>query len=420
MEWADLRAGRLDSRTKATGDLRPVRFNTAAPWLMTLAAWLPWREDPADPAHRTQRLDYAPFAAIMWSFFLQEDSISNNEVPICNHILAPHECDEVLKKFEATGFTNEGSSFATLTIAIQTYATQERFGESFLDSSKHLESIDPGPTSPYPEGQYAYARSANVCELSHEFSNSYRPMALFELYTAPRTTVASRFEATMSFMHIVRAIHRAFVKHQADVQDQLDNGGDPEDTPLKETLQGHFANFSRASGMPMVVPAGAYDKTCTRRSALFGVIISWRFFPSFREATMDNYFTTMGESYTEVAPVTLPAPSAAISQVSTGQLATALSVTGPTTEVAIVPFIIPALWEVILDRLFAYTPGNTWMVTFNPHEQRLEGTIAQTFLHCREVCAAFDDYMLRYMARFTMQPVRYMSANETEIEFEQR
>ena len=138
MEWADPHASRLDSRTKATEDLRPVRFNTAEPWLMTLAPWLPWQEDPADPAHRTKLLDYAPFAAIMWSFFLQEDSISKNEVPIlCNHILAPDECYDVLKKFEATSFTHEGSSFATLAIAIQTYATQQRFRESFLDSSKH-------------------------------------------------------------------------------------------------------------------------------------------------------------------------------------------------------------------------------------------------------------------------------------------
>ena len=58
-------------------------------------------------------------------------------------------------------------------------------------------------------------------------------------------------------------------------------------------------------------------------------------------------------------------------------------------------------------------------MTFNPHEQRLKGEVAQAFLHCREVCAAFDDYMLRYMARFTMKPIKYISANEAEIEFEQ-
>ena len=169
MEWADPRAGRLDSRTKAMGDVRPVRFNTAAPWLMTLAPWLPWQEDPADPAHRTKVLDYAPFAAIMWSFFLQEDSISKTEVTIYNYILARDGCCDVLKKFEATGFTHEGSSFATLAIAIQTYATQRRFRESFLDSSKHLESIDPGPTSSHPEDHYAYAyiRPANVCETAN-------------------------------------------------------------------------------------------------------------------------------------------------------------------------------------------------------------------------------------------------------------
>ena len=124
MEWANPSSGRLDVKTKAMGDLRPVRFNTPAPWLMTLAPWLPWQEDPADPAHRTKLLDYTPFAAVMWSFFLQEDTIAANEVSMCQHILAPSECCDVLRIFEANGFTHEGSSLATLAIAIRTYATQ--------------------------------------------------------------------------------------------------------------------------------------------------------------------------------------------------------------------------------------------------------------------------------------------------------
>ena len=175
MEWANPGAGRLDAKTKAIGDLRPVRFNTPALWLMILAPWLPWQEDPANPAHRTKLLDYAPFAAGMWSFFFQEDTVSKNEELRCNHILAPDECYDVLRKCEANGFTHEGSSFATLAIAIQTYATQQQFREPFLDLSKHLESIDPGPTNTHPDDQYAYIRTANVCELLDESSKSYGP-----------------------------------------------------------------------------------------------------------------------------------------------------------------------------------------------------------------------------------------------------
>ena len=70
MEWANPQADSLDPLT-AAGDLRPVRFKSPEPWLMTLAPWLPWQDDPADPARQTKLLDYAPFAAIMWSFFLE-------------------------------------------------------------------------------------------------------------------------------------------------------------------------------------------------------------------------------------------------------------------------------------------------------------------------------------------------------------
>ena len=89
MEWANPQVRQLRPSDEAAGDLRPVRFKSPEPWLMTLAPWLPWQEDPADPARQTKLLDYAPFAAVMWSFFLQEDSIAANEVPMCQHILAP-------------------------------------------------------------------------------------------------------------------------------------------------------------------------------------------------------------------------------------------------------------------------------------------------------------------------------------------
>ena len=79
----------------------------------------------------------------------------------------------------------------------------------------------------------------------------------------------------------------------------------------------------------------------------------------------------------------------------------------------------PPIWGVIIDRLFAYRPGNGWVLSFNPHEQSLEGEAARTFLYCRSTCTAFDHHMLGYMARFTMKPVRYGSGL-CEVEFEQR
>ena len=78
------------------------------------------------------------------------------------------------------------------------------------------------------------------------------------------------------------------------------------------------------------------------------------------------------------------------------------------------------IWEVIIDQLFAHGPGNGWALTFNPHEQHLEGEAAQSFLNCRETCTAFDHYMLGYVSRFTMQPIKYLRAERIEIEFEQR
>ena len=48
-------------------------------------------------------------------------------------------------------------------------------------------------------------------------------------------------------------------------------------------------------------------------------------------------------------------------------------------ETEFMPFNIPLLWDVILDRLFAYTPNNNWVIPYNPHEQTLEGDSVQAF-----------------------------------------
>jgi hypothetical protein len=201
-------------------------------------------------------------------------------------------------------------------------------------------------------------------------------MALLELYAAPQVTLASKFDRIMTFMHVVRMLHRALARHESDVRNRTDRWKPPE--PWQKTLQDLFVDLFRIvglpgmSGMPTLIITGAYEDTCMQNGALFGSVVAWPFFPSSKEAAMARFFTTMGESTTEEAWETLPAPSAARARAPTVQLATALGATGPITEAATMPFIIPARWDIILDHLFAYTPDNDWMVNFNPHEQRLE------------------------------------------------
>ena len=88
------------------------------------------------------------------------------------------------------------------------------------------------------------------------------------------------------------------------------------------------------------------------------------------------------------------------------------------------PFSIPLPWDVIIERLFAYTPDNNWVIPCSPKEQRLEGDSALAFRNCRAACKGFDDHMLRYMERFTMTPIRNIGEGNRrctfEIEFTQR
>ena len=79
------------------------------------------------------------------------------------------------------------------------------------------------------------------------------------------------------------------------------------------------------------------------------------------------------------------------------------------------------IWEIIIDQLLAYRPGNGWALTCNPNEQSLKGEAAQSFLNCRATCTAFDHYMLGQLSRFTMRPIKYLRDPVLfKVEFEQR
>ena len=92
---------------------------------------------------------------------------------------------------------------------------------------------------------------------------------------------------------------------------------------------------------------------------------------------------------------------------------------------AYMPLILPDSWETILNELFRHKPHNGWLVPQMPIDvQQLGGNMAVCFLNCREVCRGFDVYMLAYLGRFTMRPIRALQAPsdslDLSIEFIQR
>ena len=111
------------------------------------------------------------------------------------------------------------------------------------------------------------------------------------------------------------------------------------------------------SGMPTL--AGAHEDTCMQSGALFGSFVAWPFFPSSTAAEMAGFLTARAENTTEEAWGPLPTPSTARERAPTVQLATAQEAAGPMAEAEAMPFILPALWDIILDHLFAYTPTTT-------------------------------------------------------------
>ena len=90
---------------------------------------------------------------------------------------------------------------------------------------------------------------------------------------------------------------------------------------------------------------------------------------------------------------------------------------------AYMPLLLPDFWETILNDLFMHKPHNGWHTVHN-FQQTLCGNMAECFLNCREVRRGFDMYMLAYLGRFTMKPIRALEGPaydlDLSIEFIQR
>ena len=76
---------------------------------------------------------------------------------------------------------------------------------------------------------------------------------------------------------------------------------------------------------------------------------------------------------------------------------------------AYMPILIPDVWETILNYLFMHKPHNGWLISYG-FRQDLCVNMAVCFLNCREVCRGFDIYMLTYLGRFTMRPIKALVA----------
>ena len=325
MEWATTVADRpLATNTAGHGDSRPIRFDSTTPWLMQIAPWLPWEDDPANNA---MLLNYAPWATVVWWFFLQDDAVAMNEDELALMILSPVECEVVLQAFLAAGFAPTGTTFAALTAEIQAFATTKQLNDSKLDSTKHLEKLDPGAARGHPTGEYAHVLTVKIRDMADDSSRSYGPVGLVEFFGAPRLTLAFRYDRTKPFMAMFKSLFRMHTKHDEDMSIRIEDGEDPEDDDIQDSAAMLMAEFFKTSEMPLALitlPKSDFSKPCTQRTMLLKAMIGWRFSPSSQDATLGKYFISVVHSFPELAAIVLPASAAVVAKRLTEQLATAL------------------------------------------------------------------------------------------------
>ena len=120
------------------------------------------------------------------------------------------------------------------------------------------------------------------------------------------------------------------------------------------------------TGMPTLTDA--YDcihEHSSTSDIIYGSLATWPFFPSSRDPELAEFFTTNGEpcpidNWGDVPPLT------SRQQAPSRRLVATQSRPRPITEAEFMPFSIPLPWDVIMNRLFAYTPDNNWVIPCNP------------------------------------------------------
>ena len=201
---------------------------------MTLAPWLPWRDRPGGPdsPNEAPRLcpvcgDHVVLLPRIRRIRLQPLSLREQSGRGVQSCPAPGPVQRSARYIRASGFTHDGSSFVSLSLAIQAYATEHKFPESYLNASRHLQKLKTwdfetsAPPGHRLDGglEYGSTHPPDVCDIADESSNSYGPMGLFELYAGARMTPTSRFHRSMSFMHVMRALHLAFKRYDRDLRE---------------------------------------------------------------------------------------------------------------------------------------------------------------------------------------------------------
>ena len=332
MDWQLAPTGSLVRKTQAYGDARPILFDSAAPYLAELAPWLPWQ---VHPTSNNKILDYAPWAAVMWWFLLQDDAVCTNDVDLHATILKPAACLEVLNAVKSAGFTTQATAYGPLTTDIQAFVTQKRLPETFLQA-KHLELIDPAPVGDQPGAPHEYIVDIKLSTMVDNTSGSYGPLGLFEFFSAPRLTTQSRFEMKMPFMMLFKSLFRLQSKYNVDLSERLSDGELATEDDIQSMFADLVADFFSNSEMPncIITTTGkTFDKKCTQRTFLFNAMTSWQFAPTSRDAAFSKYFISVAQSFSEVAAVVLPAPSAATAKLSAEQLVA--GIVGPNTPLSI-------------------------------------------------------------------------------------
>ena len=185
MEWEhDITSLSIDDIVTTLGNAAVIKIQASSN-IVALAPFIPKVADAADPGNFLA--SYTPVAVLGWCLFHQDDSVSMNDIPICNYILSPSAIEAALVLLKDNDFPlKEYASLGEFTKQVLDFKTKNNVqGLALRAASMQQVAACSGSQTP-GSVSHKFAEVLKVRHLANPDSMSYAPVSFFELTTAPR------------------------------------------------------------------------------------------------------------------------------------------------------------------------------------------------------------------------------------------
>ena len=305
MDWDMPVAASLAETTRTRG-LHDILCTSAKPLLRQLVPSLPWREGPTD---NSALISYAAAASVMWAAFKLDDNSAACTATLLYSLLKPSTMARALNKLQALKFDfSDPCELSLAQTRLQAFVARHD-DAAFMLSDTDLESVDPGAEN-LLRVDTRWIRDIELGQwVTQGFST--KPLCLLEIFTAPRETIANRYDPDLPCVRTFTQVERSIRQSDAVVKSMVESRAPADDIreKLAEVLPELFVNLTCPPSL-LETSMALLDRKCLKRSKTVTALLKWSFSASDRNDMIIHQIMKVVKAFPSLSKVVLPCASA--------------------------------------------------------------------------------------------------------------